>query len=577
MKVDRKRKGPRDQDSAVLHEKVFSNAEIADQLASLAQLLSIQKENPYKVKAYQRAAAQIRTLPESIDELVRDGSDLTEYAGIGEGIGSAIREIVLTGTLVKLEKLRSEASPQLASISNHPRLDPSRVLRIYNRLNISSVDALRERLESGEIEKKLGIRMAQHVRQGITQSHAMLLYTADDLRVAIEKFLIDKCGVRRAEIVGDYRRRVEVIDEMVFLIETNDLPAVISKLERYGGRTPILSVSKDAALFALSSGIRLRVHVASEKNWGNALIFGTGSKAHLRKLSTVTGSLTRLKSNGPFLTESALYGEFGLSFIEPELREGHDELERAAQGTLPVLVSSKDIRGEFHSHSTSSDGSHSIEQMAAAARKQGYEYIGITDHSQSLKIARGVSVDDLRNQLRLIDKLNERLEGIRILKSAEVDILVDGSLDYPDELLQELDYTVCSIHSRFSLGRTQQTERILRAMDNRYFNILGHATGRLLLKRPGHEIDLDRVIAYARQNGCFFEINSSPDRLDLSAENARAAAMAGVKIAISTDAHSTQEYGFIRYGIDQARRAGLERSSVLNCLPWTMVAQLLRR
>jgi DNA polymerase (family X) len=237
----------------------------------------------------------------------------------------------------------------------------------------------------------------------------------------------------------------------------------------------------------------------------------------------------------------------------------------------------KDIRGELHAHSTSSDGSNSIEQMAAAAKARGYEYTGITDHSQSLKIANGVSVEDLWAQIKFIDRLNGRLDGLRVLKSSEVDILADGSLDYPDDLLKELDYTVCSIHSRFGLGKAQQTERIMRAMDNRYFNILGHATGRLLLKRPGYEIDIDRIIAHAAQNQCFFEINSSPDRLDLSADNARAAAAAGVRIAISTDAHSTREFGLVKYGIDQGRRAGLAKSAVLNCLPWKELAAHFRR
>jgi len=206
---------------------------------------------------------------------------------------------------------------------------------------------------------------------------------------------------------------------------------------------------------------------------------------------------------------------------------------------------------------------HSIEQMAAAARERGYEYIGISDHSQSLKIAHGVSVQDLWQQIRYIDKLNEGSGGIRVLKSSEVDILADGSLDYPDELLKELDYTVCSIHSRFGLNREQQTERLMRAMDNWYFNILGHATGRLLLKRPGYEIDIDRVVDHARRNGCFFEINSSPDRLDLSADNTRRAAAAGVLIAVNTDSHRMGELQLVRRGLDQARRAGLAKSAIL--------------
>jgi DNA polymerase (family X) len=556
---------------------MLGNAEIADRLASLAQLLSTQKENPYKIKAYMRAAAKIRTLSESVDELVRDDADLTAYAGIGAAIASAIREIVLTGTLGKLEKLRSEASPELVSLSSFPRLDPKRVLRIYKKLGIRSVEELRERLENGEIEKHLGLRMAQHVRQGVTETHAMLLYRAHDLRAAVEEYLLEKCGVRRAEAVGDYRRRVDVIEELVFIVETDNFAPMVSGMERYGGRTPLLSATRNTASYALSSGVTLRIHRASRENWGLALIRCTGSALHLRRLAAVTGPVTALKSKGPFPTEEALYAKFGLSFIAPELREGYNEVKQAAEGTLPVLVTEKDIRGELHAHSTSSDGSNSIEQMAAAARDHGYEYIGITDHSQSLKIARGVSVEDLWKQIRFIDQLNKRLDGIRVLKSAEVDILADGSLDYPDDLLRELDYTVCSVHSRFAFGKEQQTERILRAMDNRYFNILGHATGRLLLKRPGYELDIERVIAHAKQNNCFFEINSSPDRLDLSAENTRLAHEAGVLIAVTTDAHSTSEFGTVRYGIDQARRAGLDKKSVLNCLPWSALAPLFRR
>lgn len=517
-------------------------------------------------------------MSESLDEMVRGGADLTQFGDIGEGIAGAIREIVLTGTMGKLEKLRSAANPELAALSAHPRLDPKRVMRIYKKLGIASVEALRACLESGEVERIFGLRMAQHVRQGLTEAHAMLLYRADDLRAAIEEFLLGPCRVKRTEVAGDYRRRVEVIDELAFVIETDDFPGVVQRIERYGGRTPLLRREQEEAVFALPAGITLRIRMASPQNWGWRLLACTGSRAHLRRLAAVTGSLRSLASQeSSFPTETALYRKFGLAYIEPELREGHDEVERARNGTLPILVAEGDIRGELHAHSTSSDGAHSIEQMARAAQQRGYAYIGITDHSQSLKIARGVPVAELWEQIRLIDRLNSRLDGIRVLKSAEVDILADGSLDYPDDLLRELDYTVCSIHSRFGLNKHEQTTRILRAMDNRYFNILGHATGRLLLKRPGYELDMDRVIEHARQNGCFFEINSSPDRLDLSAENTRRAWAAGVRIAVSTDAHSTGEFGLIRYGIDQARRAGLEKSSVINCLPWQELAPLFRR
>jgi DNA polymerase (family 10) len=554
----------------------LSNAEIADRLASLAQLLSTQKENPYKVKAYRRAATRIRTFAESLDEMVREEADLTRFAGIGEGIAAAIREIVLTGTLGKLEKLRGQASAALADLNDYPRLDPKRVMRIYKKLGITSVKELKAHLESGGIEKVFGSRLAQHVRQGVTEMHAMLLYHADDLRHAIEVFLVEACGAQRAEASGDYRRRVEVIEEMVFLVQTDDFAAIIERMQRYGGRTPLLTSEPDIALFALSSGIRLRLQLATKRNWGFHMVACTGSKAHLRKLNAVIGPLQQLKADS-FPTETALYYKFGLSFIEPELRDGGDEVSQAKAGHLPDLVTRDDFRGDLHTHTIASDGSDSIEAMAAAARKRGYEYVGISDHSQSLKIARGVSVEDLWEQIRFIDRLNGRLRGFRILKSSEVDILADGSLDYGDDILKELDYTVCSIHSRFGLGRETQTERILRAMDNRYFNILGHATGRLLLKRPGYDIDIDRIIERARLNGCFFEINSSPDRLDLSADNARRASAAGVMIAVSTDSHSTREFDLIRCGLSQARRAGLQKTSILNCQPCESLVRLFRR
>jgi DNA polymerase (family 10) len=299
--------------------------------------------------------------------------------------------------------------------------------------------------------------------------------------------------------------------------------------------------------------------------------------AHLRKLTQVTGTFVKAGARGPFPHEQGFYNAFGLSFIPPELREGHTEVDDARNDATPVLVSLADIRGELHAHSLSSDGSNSIEQMAVAACERRYSDLGITDHSQTLKIARGVTVADMWEQIRFIDALNGRLPGIRVLKSAEVDILSDGSLDYPDALLRELDSTVCSIHSRFGLNKLGQTERLLRAMDNRHFHILGHATRRLLLKRPGYELDWERVVEHARTRNCFFEINSSPDRLDISSDMARVARAAGVRIAISTDAHSRREFALVRYGIDQARKAGLTQSDVLNCLEWGELAPLFHR
>jgi DNA polymerase (family X) len=418
----------------------------------------------------------------------------------------------------------------------------------------------------------MGVRMAHHVRQGLMPSQEMLLYEADSIVPAIRIFFEKQCGVHRIEPAGDYRRRVEVIRELSFVIETDDFPAVVRKLERYGGSAEVLERTNTDARLRLSTGVLLKITAAGQNNWGVALVLATGNEEHVRRLHKNKRGMP-----ADFPTETSAYQHFGLAFIPPELREGLDEIRLAADNRIPILVSKEDIIGELHAHTTSSDGANTIEEMVNAAREQGYQYIGISDHSQTLKIAGGLSEEELWEQIRVIDRLNERLDGIRILKSAEVDILLDGALDYSEGLLKELDYTVCSIHSRFGLGKEQQTERILRAMDNRYFNILGHATGRLLLKRPGYEIDVDRVVEHARTTRCFFEINSSPDRLDLSAENARSARQAGVAVAITTDAHSIHDFRYLQYGIDQARRAGLTKEMVLNHLPWPQLERALHK
>lgn len=555
----------------------LSNADIARRLESLAQLLAAQRENPYKIKAYRRAAEIVAQLPDSIDELVRREVDLTTLPGIGPGISSALREIVLSGNLRKLDALRATLSPEIAALSEFPRLDPQRVLQAYKKLGISSLAELRAKLDSGELGRTLGARLEHHVRQALTEATQILLYDADPLATAIRDFLRRIPGVRRAEITGAVRRRVEVIAEIALLLETDDFAAVVAQLRRYAGGTELLRASDAEATLKLSVGVLLQVQHASAAKWGVALLASTGAEAHVRQLESRRGGIDALAhSKTPLTTEVAAYRKLGLPLIPPELREGGNEVTRAARDELPTLIARADIRGELHCHTTASDGAQTIEQMAAAARERGYSYLGITDHSQSLKIAGGVSIADLRKQLRRIDRSNAKLRGIRLLKSAEVDILGDGTLDYPDDLLAELDYTVCSIHSRFGLNREQQTARILRAMDNPHFTILGHATGRLLLRRPGYEIDFERIVTHAKARGCFFEINSSPDRLDLSAAHARLARDAGIKIAIDTDAHSAAEFDFISCGLDVARRAGLEKADVLNCLTWAQLKKLFR-
>jgi DNA polymerase (family 10) len=553
----------------------LNNAEIADRLLGVAQLLAARGENPFKVRAYRRAAELIKGLSESVDQLVREGADLTIYSGIGKAISSAVREIVLSGSLGQLEKLRADLGPEAAALSEHPRLNPKQVLRAYKKLGVASIAGLKAKLASGEVDEKLGARLAQHFRSAFADSREILLFDADSLVPKITRFLRRSCGASQVEVTGAFRRRLEVVAQLSFLLATDDFAKTAVQFHSYGGRSELLSSDAVRALFRLPLGITVLLENVPSGKWGVGLVAATGSDAHVEKLEGEERRLSKLaRDRKRYTDEAAVYRGLGLAYIEPELREGLDELERAARGEIPRLVTARDIRGDLHAHSTSSDGVHSIEAMAAGARERGDEFIGITDHSQSLKIARGVSISDLRAQIRRIDKLNSRLRGFRILKSAEVDILADGSLDYPDDLLRELDYTVCSIHSRFALNKDQQTERILRAIDNPYFTILGHATGRRLLQRPGYEIDIGRVVEHAKQAGCFFEINANPIRLDLRPEHARIARAAGIKIAINTDAHSLEELDYLKCGIDQARRAGLESSDVLNTRSWPELERL---
>ncbi|HEX2855375.1 MAG TPA: PHP domain-containing protein [Opitutaceae bacterium] len=555
-----------------------TNAELARRLREAAQLLRAQGENPFKVRAYRRAADTVAGLSESVDGMVRAGGDLTRFSGIGKGIAAALREMVLSGKGEQLELSLAAAPPHLAALNEYPRLDPERVIRVYKTLGISTLSQLKEKFEAGVVAVKFGQAMHEHFRQAFSQTHQILLSEADELAVRVRRYLLERCGVTRVELIGEVRRRVEIVGELAFLIAADELRAVTACLRKYGGGIDPVEATENDATFQLPDSILVTLQRAEPRHWGLSLIVGTGSPAHLEELDKPGGALVKLaKSAAGFPDEAKAYRAMGLAWIPPELREGRNEVTLARRDELPELVAATDIRGDLHAHTTASDGSHTIEQMAAAAAAKGYEYLGITDHSQSLKIARGVSVPDLRRQIKRIDALNAKGLGIRLLKSAEVDILADGSLDYPDELLAELDYTVCSIHSRFRLGRTEQTERLLRAMDHPAFTMLGHATGRLLLRRPGYDLDFERVIAHAKAAGCFFEINATPDRLDLSAENVRLATAAGVKVAICTDAHHVRELDNLSYGIDVARRGGVEKAMVLNAMPWTKLRPSLAR
>jgi DNA polymerase (family 10) len=561
-----------------------SNAVIAGLLRRFAAALVVQGADRFKVKAYRRAADTLETLPVSAAERIAGGSDLTDLPGIGKAISGAVQEIVRTGTMPQLDRAVSQLPSALLELTDWPALDPKKVQRVYKKLKIGSVNELRERLESGEVRQVFGPRMDFHVRTSLADRPRLLLWSALKLVPAIEGQLKSLPNVQRVSAAGSLRRRQDTVGDLNFLVGGTKAAEVFRQFSRFGGIESSETRGKHERLFTLSNGIGITLRWSSMREWGLNLLLATGSAAHLddlqkharkKGLELTADILKRAKID--LSDEESVYGGLGLPFIEPELREGHGEVRAAQRHALPRLVTADDIRGDLHMHTTESDGSNSLEEMVQAAQARGYAYIAITDHSQSLKLTNGLSEARLRQQIDRIDRLNERLKDFVILKSAEVDILQDGSLDYPNALLKELDLTICSIHSRFALDEQQQTDRVRRAMDNPHFTILGHATGRLLLKREGYGLDMEKVIEHARANGCFFEINSSPDRLDLSDEHARMAKSAGVKIAINTDAHAIRELGFLSAGLNQARRAWLSPHDVLNTRSLRDLRKAIRR
>jgi len=558
-----------------------TNAKIAELLRRYAAVLRLEGVDRFKIKAYQRAADTLESTPQDVSRIIARGESLESLPGIGKAISAKIQEIVSTGKLPQLDKAVSKLSPELIELADKPLLDPARVRRAYKKLKVSNLKELKEKLDSGEAAKLLDRRTEFHLRRGFDERPRVLLWSANDFAGRFVDFLRKLPGVLRAEPTGSLRRKQDTIGDFNFLAAGKSSQAVFRSVLKFPGILSHRIISQNEISLRLSSGRTVTVRFTPAGEWGLNDILSTGSSAHIEKLrerfSAGRKSFTSKSLGKAAESEEAVYHRAGLPFIEPELREGAGEIAAAASGKLPRLVTVKDLRGDLHMHTTASDGANTLLEMATAAKKRGYEYIAITDHSQSLRLTNGLSPKRLAAQMKAIDKLNARLKGITILKSSEVDILEDGSLDFPNSILRELDLTICSIHSRFGLGKKEQTERLMRAMDNRYFNILGHATGRLLLKREGYEIDLPRLLKHAARCGCFFEINSSPDRLDLSDENARLAKKAGLKLAVNTDAHSTEELEFISAGINQARRGWLEQKDVLNAYPLEALLKLLRR
>lgn len=568
------------------------NSDVAEIFDKVADLLEIEGENRFRVRAYRDAARTVSGHSRSVAEMVEESEDLTELPGIGKDLAGKIREVVETGTLKQAEELEKKTIPGLRELLGLPGLGRERVRELHEKLEIESLEELEEAARKGRISdlsgfgKKTEENILEAIEQGQGAGGRIRLAVAEPIARSLEGYLNGIEEVGEAVVAGSYRRRQETVGDLDIVAASKKGGEVIEKFVEYEDVERIVSKGKTRSSVALRSGLQADLRVVKKESFGAALLYFTGSQPHhvaLRDMSLK--KKLKISEYGVFKgekriagkSEEEIYGQLNLPYIEPELREHRSEFEAAQADKLPNLITEGDIRGNLHTHTKASDGRHGLEEMALAAKDRGYDYLAITDHSKRLTVANGLDEKRLRKQMDKIDKLNDELKGITLLKGIEVDILEDGSLDLPDEVLEELDIVVCSVHHRFGLSEEKQTERILRALENLNVNVLAHPTGRMIGDRGPYDLDMERVMEAARENGCFLELNADPNRLDLSDVHCKAAREMGVKVVISTDAHSIDGLDNMRFGLGQARRGWLEKKDVINTRTPKQLKKLLKR
>jgi DNA polymerase (family 10) len=568
------------------------NSDVSDMFNKVADLLEIEGANQFRVRAYRNAARAVSNLPQNVSDMIESEKDLTELPGIGKDLAGKIKEIVETGSLAQLEELEGKTPSELSKLMKVPGLGPKRVKALNRDLHIASLKELKKAAQHGKVReiegfgKKTEQAILEELEEAEDKEERIKLVEAEQRARSLVEYLKKTKGVKEITVAGSYRRRKETVGDLDILVTCKKGSSVMDRFADYEDVKKVVSKGTTRSTIVLRSGLHVDLRVLPQVSYGAALHYFTGSKAHniaVRKL----GVKKNLKINeyGVFRgkkriagkTEKEVYDEVDLPYIEPELRENWGEVEAAQKGRLPHLVVLEDLRGDLHAHTKETDGHASLEEMADAAKERGYDYLAITEHSKKVTVARGMDPKRLAKQIKEIDRLNEKLKGVVLLKGIELDILKDGSLDLPDNILKELDLTVCSVHYNRNLPREKMTERVIRAMDNPYFNIFAHPTGRLINERGPYELDLERIMEAAKERGCFMEINAHPDRLDLADRHCKMAKDMGLKLAISTDAHSIANLDFIRYGVDQARRGWLEPDDVINTKSLKDLKKLLKR
>jgi len=553
----------------------MKNKELADIFDKWADILEFLGDNPYHVRAYRNAARLIRDLSEDIELLAREGK-LSQLPGIGQRLQAKILEFLRTGKIEEFEKLKQQVPDTIFTLLDIPGVGPKTVKLLYDELGIRSIEDLKRAIERGDLLKLPGFgpKKVEKIKKGIEllekSGGRILLGVAVFIADRIVNQLKEHSAVDRISVCGSTRRMKETVGDIDILATGNNLEIIEAFVNLPNVKEVLWKGTKKATVI-VEEGEQVDLRVTEPDSYGAALQYFTGSKAHNIHLRTICLKLGyKLNEYGLFKgdkkiagrTEEEIYSALGMDTPPPEIREDTGEIEAALEHRLPKLVGYDEIKGDLHIHSNWSDGASTIEEIARKAVEMGYRYVAITDHSKSLKVANGLSEEELERRNYEIDRLNEKFKGkIKILKGTEVDILPDGSLDYPDEILKELDFVVAAIHSRFN---QDNTERLLKAINNPYVNAIAHPTGRVIGQREGYPLDLEKVMKAAAETGTALEVNAYYNRLDLRDAHCRMAVKFGVKLVISTDSHHVDHMWMMKLGVGTARRGWVESKDVVN-------------
>ena len=573
----------------------MENLDVARALKDLADLLEIQGANPFRIRAYQNAVRTVEGLTRPLRAMVEAGEALTELPAIGKDLAEHITELVTTGRMTRLETLAAEFPRSLVELMRLEGVGPKKARKLFDQLGVRTVDDLEAALKAGRVEtlEGFGKKSCEKILRAIGEHRKhvgrFLLDDVEQLLSPVLEHVGAAPGVERVRVAGSFRRRKETIGDVDLLaLCDGDGTPVVEHFVAYPGAARVEAAGGTKGNIVLPSGLSIDLRVIPTRSFGAALQYFSGSKEHNVAMRTrAVRKGLRVNEWGVFRvpegvdpdslgkedgervaggTEEGVYEALGMAWVPPELRENRGEVEASLDGTLPELVTPGDIRGDLQMHSTWSDGKAPLEEMVRACAERGYEYLAMTDHSQAMAMVGGLTPERARAQWEEVAEVQERVPGIRILRSAEVDILKDGTLDLPDEILAELDVVVVSVHSFMDMDKATMTERVLRAVRHPAVDILAHPTGRILNRREPYEMDVEAVLAACAEQGVAVELNAHPHRLDLSDAHVRRAKELGIKVVISTDAHAPRELDNMRFGVDQARRGWLEAGDVLNAM-----------